>query len=76
MVYIKDISILKSMTINLGNYNSHRVEVGMTASVDEHEDVDAGLEKLTLLVNQKLAKEIKQVSDEKSKRQTLMEDKS
>lgn len=71
---IKDISISKGMTVNLGHYNSHRVDVGMTASFDADDDIEAGMEKLTHLVNKKLADEVKQVTEEKAKRQTLMED--
>ena len=74
---VKDISISKGMTINLGNYSSHRVEVSLTASFDKDDDIDGGMEKLTTMVNKKLAKEVKAFTDEheaaKPARQPLME---
>jgi hypothetical protein len=70
---IKDISITKSMTVNLGNYSSHRVEFGMTATLDDDEDVDQSTKKLTALVDQKLASEVARVLNDQKSRQTLME---
>jgi hypothetical protein len=67
---IKDISINKGMTIHIGNRQYHKVEVGMTATVDE--DVATDLDTLTELVNVKLAAEIKKVMPA-PKKQTLME---
>ena len=71
---VKDISVTKSMTVNLGNFQSHRAEVGMSATLDKGEDIDDATEKLAALVNQKLATEItKTMNDLDKNRKTLME---
>lgn len=80
---LRDVSISKGMTINLGNYNTHRVEIGMTAVFDETDDYETGVAKLTAMVNGKLAAEVNAAMSEmlpqkkgKTKRpvQVLMED--
>ncbi len=71
---IKDISVTKSMTVNLGNFQSHRAEIGMSADLDKGEDIDVATEKLVALVNQKLATEIKKaMSDLEKNKKVLME---
>ena len=55
---VNTISISKGMTVNLGNYNTHRVEIGMTATFDEGDDIADGMSKLTAMVNGKLADEV------------------
>jgi hypothetical protein len=74
---LRDVSISKGMTVNLGNYNTHRVEVGMTATFDDDDDYEKGIEQLTALVNHKLTTEIQAVTAdaESSKRgkKVLME---
>lgn len=73
---LRDCSIQKGMTINLGGHQFHKVEIGMTATFDDDDDFEQGVEKLTALVNAKLASEIQAIepsSAKTSKRQTLME---
>jgi hypothetical protein len=60
------------MTVNLGNYSSTKVEVGMTATLDDEATFTEDLEKLTDMVNIKLAKEVEKVLPQ---RQPLMEGK-
>lgn len=55
---LKDCHIYKGLTIKLDRTNYHKVEIGMTAEFDETDDLEAGIEKLTALVNGKLAAEI------------------
>jgi hypothetical protein len=69
---VKDVTISKGMTVNLGNHSFHKVEVGMTATLDDDETFVEDLENLTELVNAKLAQEVEKVLP---KRQTLMETK-
>lgn len=65
---LRDVSISKAMTINLGNFNNHRVEIGMTAIFDDDDDFEKGIEQLTALVNNKLTTEIIAFTGESSKR--------
>jgi hypothetical protein len=74
---LRDATIYKGMTVNLGNHQFHKVEIGMSAVFDPTDDFEDGIEKLTTLVNQKLASEVNQiVTDNGKKKQTLMEDKT
>ncbi len=70
---VKDATILKGMTVHLGNHQFTKVEVGITAIIDDEDDFAQDLEKLTELVNIKLAQEVEKVLP---KRQTLMEQKA
>ena len=71
---LRDATVFKGMTVNLGNYNSHKVEIGMSAVFDEDDDFEAGLESLTTLVNKKLAAEVNAIGKmPAAKKQTLME---
>jgi len=69
-MHVKDVTISKGMTVNLGNHTFTKVEVGMTATLDDEATFTEDLEKLTDLVNVKLAQEVEKVLP---KRQTLME---
>jgi hypothetical protein len=69
---VKDISVSKGMTVNIGGHQFAKTEFAMTITLDEGDDVDDETEKLTTLVNLKLAQEVEKVLP---KRQTLMEDK-
>lgn len=68
---VKDVSISKGMTVNIGNHQFTKVEIGITATLDDAETFVEDLENLTNLVNAKLAQEVEKVLP---KRQTLMED--
>jgi hypothetical protein len=57
-VQVKDVHISKGLTIKLDRTNFHKVEIGMTAVFDETDDIAAGIDALTQLVNNKLADEI------------------
>jgi len=79
---LRDVSISKGMTVNIGNHQFHKVEIGMTATFDEDDDFEAGMEKLTAMVNGKLATEINTAvsnatdgNQKGPKKQTLMEQK-
>ncbi len=73
---LRDATVSKGMTVNLGQYNSHRVEIGLSATFDDDDDFEAGMTKLTALVNSYLIDEIKQVtSDSKKPKQILTETK-
>lgn len=69
---LKGISITKGMTVNLGNYNSTRVEVGMTADFDHEGDLAAQMDDLSELVTAKLRDEVQKIA-KPPKKQTLME---
>src|ERR1700723_2496841 len=71
---LRDATVYKGMTVNLGGHQFHKVEIGMSAVVDDDDDFETGLESLTTLVNQKLAAEVNAIAGKPaSKKQTLME---
>jgi hypothetical protein len=74
---LRDVSISKGMTVNLGGHQFHKVEIGMTAVFDDDDDFESGVNKLTALVNSKLAAEINATIDNaaQSKKKILMEEK-
>lgn len=73
----KEITVSKGMTINLGNYSSHRVEVGITVSLDDVDDVETGVDQLAALVDRKLAAQVREVGKPSgTKRTTLMEERN
>ncbi len=81
---LRDATVYKGMTVNLGNYNSHKAEIGMTVVFDDGDDPETCLTKLITLVNSRLANEINQITSEKptqpantpKAKQTLMEQKT
>lgn len=74
MLHIKEVTISKGVTLNLGNHTFSKVEIGMTATVDD-EDLVSDLDGLTNLVNAKLAQEVAEIMPP-AKKKTLMEKKT
>ena len=54
---ITEVTIGKAMTFNLGNYESARVEVAMTADINEGDDLHGCVEALSNTVQSRLRKE-------------------
>lgn len=70
---VKEVSISKGVTVNLGNHTFTKVEIGMTATLDDDETFVEDLDNLTNLVNAKLAQEVQSVMPPKKKKLNLME---
>lgn len=68
---LKSMTISKGMTVNLGGYNSTRVEVGLSADFEDDQDLADQLEILSDLVTAKLRDEVKKISS--PRKQVLME---
>jgi len=51
-----------SKTINLGNYESIKINVGLSADITDKEDLNACYNNLFVEVEQQLLKEIKEVT--------------
>lgn len=61
---IKEERLSKAVTINLGNYESLRLEVGLTADIDQDEDLEQASELLSDAVTARLNREIKKAGIE------------
>ena len=53
----KRIEVRMGMTINMGDYNSHRIELGMSADIDDFEDISKAYEAALIYVEEKLSAE-------------------
>ena len=51
---VKTISVLRSRTVNLGNFESTKVEFGATADIEDDENEAAALKKLDLIVKDRM----------------------
>lgn len=58
---VKEVSVTKSFTRNLGNFESTRVEYGLTVSVDETDAVDEVKEKLAAKVEKWITEDIEEI---------------
>jgi hypothetical protein len=59
MPRFKEIAFHRAATVNLGNFNSTKVEVLATVEVQEGEDPEAVFERLTQWVNTKVKEQIR-----------------
>lgn len=58
---IKSISYTKSQTINTGNFENTKIEIGYTLELDSDDDVQDERKKLIKSVNKALAAEVGQI---------------
>lgn len=58
------------MTLNLGNYESAKVEVGMVADVNHDDDVVEVLSVLSAAVTEQLRSEFKTITEKQAKRES------
>lgn len=58
---VKEVSVTKSFTRNLGNFESTRVEYGLTVSVDETDTPDEVKEKLAAKVEKWITEDIEEI---------------
>lgn len=58
MAKIREVKVLMGRTINMGNYESTRVDVEMAIQLEESDHLDLEYEKLVARVRQKLEDEV------------------
>jgi len=53
------IEVRMGKTVNLGNFESFRLDIGMAADISDEEDIDLKYDKMVKIVENKLDEEIK-----------------